>query len=421
MFAPKTVKLSPGIRPMFQGAIALGILLTAQFSAAQAPLVFPGQTIKFADPFAERVVPDDIGGFVERFPPVGVNAVIGADTIPLHEDVLPLSGFTQSRVRLSRGLTHVFQYNDFTVEAGDGSETVVPAQVSGTINVKGYMLLIGIGSVREIIGIDLIDITDDPNDLTQVVASETFRQYELSPDPSISLGMSIEGVLGSATAVQVGADVSLGLGVPITKKVVRENFSFAFDALLRRGHTYRLVFSSQGRVRLGPNAGLGIVSFWSPLALTPPLPGDNTVVSVPPSLIDPQTWLTNLDIPLLDRQLPALDRPGSEDTFKFADFGWWSDIDDTNDLLRELGLPTNVRGIVNRFFSSIIPDEEVQQAGVDLRQLDVTIGQDQVELLNMISDQVEELKQILLRHPPFTNGPNTIPPGHVQEGGRATR
>lgn len=388
--------------------VGVGLLSMLQFGAfAQPPLLFPGQSMEFSTPAAGRVVPDDVDGFVERL--FLAQAAIASDSIAFQTDVVPLSGFARVSTPLSRALTYVYQYNDFEIDAGDGSETVVSAQLSGTVNVKGYMLLVGFGNVREILGIDVIDITNDPNDLSNIVASETFRTYELDPDPGISMSTDVGALLGSATLAEAKAGLSLGVNVPIAKKVIRENFGFGFNVLLRRGHTYRLLFSSQGRAKLGPNAGLGIASFWSPIANVPPFLAGDSVLNVPPSLIDPQVWLTSLDMPMLDKTIPKINFPDVGE-FNFGNFGWFADFNDTNDVLRELNIPTNVRGLVNRFFSNIIPDEAVAQPGVDLRQMQVTLATDQVELLNMVSYQVEELKQIILRHPPFSHGPEALPP-----------
>ncbi len=116
-------------------------------------------------------------------------------------------------------------------------------------------------------------------------------------------------------------------------------------------------------------------------------------------------WLSGLDLPMLDKQLPSYSFP---DRGVFA-WDWWDDFDDTNDVLAKFGIPTRVRGLVNRFFDRVVPDEEVTQPGVDLRKMEVTLATDQVALLNEISDQVEELKEILLRHPPHQRPPQGVP------------
>lgn len=387
---------------IFLFAIALcGIPLFGPTATAQTvPVILPGQTLDFYNPVVERVVPDDIDGKVEFF---AADAAIG--TTP---DVLPLSSFVQTSGAIGRANSTIFQYNDITVDPGDGGETVVTAQISGEVFIRGYMLLISWGLAEANVGFEVIDITDtliDPNNDPNTIATHTIASYELRPGFSVSMSTGLGAIIGTATAGAGKADLSLGVGVPLSKRVIRDHKKFGFTVLLRRGHTYRLQLTSSNAVKVGRNAGLARISLWAPLASVPPFISDADILTIPPSLVDPQVWLAGLDLPMLDKRLPSYSFP---DRGIFA-WDWWDDFDDTNDILAKFGIPTKVRGLVNRFFDRVIPDEEVTQPGVDLRKMEIALATDQVELLNMISDQVEELKEIILRHPPFQRPPQGVP------------
>jgi hypothetical protein len=127
-------------------------------------------------------------------------------------------------------------------------------------------------------------------------------------------------------------------------------------------------------------------------------------------LVDPQLWVNNLDLPALNKSVPSFAFP---DRGIFA-WDWFTDYEDTNDVLAAFGIPTTMKGVVNRLFDRVVPDEAVAQPGVDLREMRLTVANDQVEMLQTISDQVAELKEIILRHPPFRHDPpglpDTLPP-----------
>ncbi len=377
-------------------ALSIAFVVTLNPTHAQTP-VLPGQTVDFFDPVAERVIPDAIDGDVEF---LFANAAIG-DLPP----TLPLSSFLASNSPIGRATTTIFQYNEIEIDPGDGSETVVTGQVSGTVVIRGFMLLAGWGLAEADVDFEIIDVTDTATGDTNVIARHSLKHYTLQPSYSISASASLGAKVGSATAGVAGGDLSLGLDIPLSKLVIRDEVPFGFTALLRRGHTYRLQLVSNNQIKLGRNAGSALISMYNPAASVPPFIVNADVLSVPPSLLDPQTWVTGLEVPLLDKRLPAWSFP---DRGIFA-WDWWEDFNDTNDILAAFGIPTTPRGLITRYFDRVIPDEELTQPGVDLRRMEFTLATDQVELLNLISDQVAELTEIVLRHPPFTRPPNGRP------------
>jgi len=386
----------PNCRTLLSAFSLILLCAISTFSAAEVT-VFPGQTVDFYHPFEERVIPDVIGGEKEFLLAI---AAIG-DLPP----TLPLSSFLMTSSPIGRANTSIFQYNTVVVDSGDGTETVLTGQISGTVNIKGFMFLSGWGLAESQVAFEVIDVTPGLSDTEHVIARHTLSTYKLQPSYSISAGASLGAKVGSATAGVAGGDLSLGIDIPVSKLVIRDEVPFGFTVLLRRGHTYRLQLVCENKVKIGRSAGRAIISMYNPIAGIPPILTDDALLTIPPSLLDPQEWSMGLNIGLLDKSLPSWSFP---DRGVFA-WDWWDDYNDTNDILAAFGIPTTPRGLISRYFNRVIPDEELAQPGVDLRRMELTLATDEVEMLNLISDQVEELKEIILRHPPFTRPPNGRP------------
>jgi hypothetical protein len=357
-------------------------------------IVLPGQTIDFYDPLQERVIPDVVDGNVEF---LNADAFIGTNP-----GVVPLSSILHARGLISRANSTVYQYNEITIDEGDGSETVVMSQVSGTVVIRGFMLLVAWGQAEAKVYFEIVDVTMDADDDSNVVTRHPVANYELLNEPSISAGTSLGAKVGSATAGIAGGDLSLGVDIPLSKRIIRDEERFGFTALLRRGHTYRLQLVSESKVKLGRSGGQGIVSMYNPLAEIPPFLVDQDLLSIPPSLLDPQTWTDGLNITLLDKRLPSWSFP---DRGIFA-WDWFEDFGDTNDILTNFGIPITPRGLINRYFDRVVPDEELTQPGVDLRRMNFTVAPDQIELLTQISQQIETIANQPPLNPPFRPVPN---------------
>lgn len=376
-----------GTRSLIRFSLIFATVLISCAAIAQVP-VLPGETIDFRDPLADRVLPDVIDGETEF---LLANAAIG--TIP---PVLPLSTFVRAAGPIGRANATIFQYNQIMLDPGDGTETVVTAQISGTVNIRGFLMLAGWGNVESGVTFEVIDVTFGEFDPPHVIASHTIAEYELMPDMGVGIEVGLGAKVGSATAAVAGGDLGLALEIPLSMRVVRDEIPFGFTALLQRGHTYRLQLNSSSSVKLGRGAGLATASFYNPAAVIPPFVTGPGVLITPPTLFDPDTWVASLQMPMLDKTLPSWSFP---DRGIFA-WDWFEDLNDTNDVLMSFGIPTTPRGLVSRYFDRIIPDEELTQPGVDLRRMQITVAPDQVELLNQISDQIDLLTRIAIRRPP---------------------
>ena len=159
-----------------------------------------------------------------------------------------------------------FQSADFPtpvdLEGRFDPETPIRSQVSGELDLRGFLAVLGVGQAHvevrvavDDLGTDLIDDADD-----QVVTCRVVTRHDLvtSLDPSLGWDLSVQG--GAAFA---GAGVSVGarLGTSLQKEVVREEVEFGFEAMLQRGHTYRVsvvldVAADIAQTGLGLGAGV---------------------------------------------------------------------------------------------------------------------------------------------------------------------
>jgi len=173
--------------------------------------------------------PPRIGGMVASKRSGPATAILGTD-LPLD---YPLSSFVCARRRLSRGTAEILRFNDFVFDSTWDSETVLAARISGTVDVRGFLLLIGVGQAKVEVVAELLDITDP--DHAMVVNCKTLSKHEVmsSLDPEVKVDLKIEG-----GAPYLGGGLGVGTGNLIHFELmkVRDSVDFGLDVMLRRGH-----------------------------------------------------------------------------------------------------------------------------------------------------------------------------------------
>lgn len=398
--------------------IALVVLVTvlAPIAHSRPPVIFPGGFKDFHNPASERVIPDQIVGEIEFFPPPPLG-IAAAD-----QETVPLSSLAIAYGPIARARGTVLQSNDFIVPADPTDGTAARplwAQFSGTVFIRGFMVVSGIGQSSFSVDLEIFDVSDDPDNRhpENIVFAENLAQYKSMTQADVGLELSVGVQLGSATIGQVGVDGAASFSIPLCKEVVRDQKNFGCQALLRRGRRYRVQLVANAQVKLGLQGGVAISSFYSPLAAPPNGLTNPTLVSVPPSLIDPQTWLDTLDFAFLDDPLQSLVFPTvGNPAFTVPGFSvpvigsigvpttsisspiqsLFAGSSTTSGMLLAQGLPLTPRAVIGDLLAITLPDEELLQPGVDLRRLSVTIEVDQTELLNT---KIEELERVV-RTPP---------------------
>lgn len=404
------VRRSPFTHPFLKSACVLAaITLLAATAYAKPPVIFPGGFKDFFDPGAERVIPDQITGEIEFFPPPPFG-IAAAD-----RETVPLSSLAIGFGPIARARGTVIQSNDFIIPADGLEARPLWTQISGQLFIRGFMLVTGIGQTSFDVDLLIYDVSEDPanENPENIVYAENLAQYKSMTQADVGLELSIGVQLGSATVGQVGVDGAASFGVPLCKEVVRDEKNFGCQALLRRGRRYRVQIVANAQVKLGVLGGLAISSFYSPLAALPDGLTDPDILSVPPSLIDPQTWLDNLDLAFLDQPIKSLIFPNvGNSTFTVPGFSvpvigsigvpttpisapiqtLFVGSNTTTGLLVSQGLPVTPRAIIGDLLAITIPDEELLLPGVDLRRMAITIEVDQTELLNT---KIKELERVV--------------------------
>jgi hypothetical protein len=371
-----------------------GLLLSGIPDSAQSmTTLFPGDTFLFT-------APDKVdGGCIESNTIIGS---IGANCGTSSPPTIPLSGFVDASLRFRRASYNLFQYNDFVIDGELRPDSLLPVQISGSANVRGFLAIVGVGQASANVVLKLLDITDGPE---AAIAVKTYKissfNLEGTINPSYGLQIKIEG---GAPYIGVGGGNAIAFSLKAGKKIVRDRVDFGFDALLRRGRTYRLQLESTGFVKLGALPGLALASFGS-------------LFETIPNVIDRNFWLNALgsvelpDIPVInlppdksilpwstaDLLIPTPPCPEREDKSEPYECA-------ITDVLDYFNIPTSIGEIIDRIEArreQLIQDDVTGEdvlnrvlggsPGVELTQLSVDIQEDQFEQLDRIEKkQIEE-------------------------------
>ena len=176
------------------------------------------------------------------------------------------------------------------------SETPILAQVSGRVDIRGYLAVIGVGQVRADVNVTILDVgevgTTEPAFNHFAVKRHQLLDKEVvtSYDPQLGFGFNLEG---GSDFEGGGTSVHAEFRVPLRRLDINMNdVDFGFEVMLRRGRRYQLQMNLLAEARThSPGLGLGdnnnaeaasfpelqgraIAAFWyHPPAGANPIPG----------------------------------------------------------------------------------------------------------------------------------------------------
>ena len=354
--------------------IAFTLLLNYGLWVHAAPVLEPGATLILTE--TNLPVPADGTGEDCKFLLLG--------TCQIDSDGQQFGVRTTARASFSRGQGTAFQFYDFAVDNGDGSETALLSQISGKAIFNGFIALVGGGQVNGSLKLKVVDLGPTEAkypDSGLVVHEELLASHQLMGQAVTGTDMSIT-VEGGAPYIGVGGSPGFKFNVTLQKEIVRDNINFGIHVLLIRGHSYRLQFETNALAKKGAVAGLSIAQF---------MLGDDRA----PDMLDPQNWLDgvnnllNTSIPQITAKLSDLKEIGDDGIFglfaKERVLAGARDFSNANQILKQSGLPTSFREIVeNRLNRSGILEERIPNPGAEIKDLFITLQTDQVELLREI-------------------------------------
>jgi hypothetical protein len=339
-------------------------------------------------------------------------AILGTD-LPLET---PLSSFVCARQRLSRARAEILRFNEFSLDSSWDSETVIPGRVTGSIDVRGFLLLLGVGQAKVEVVAELLDTTDPERTIVVNCKEISKHRVNSAMKPSVDVSLKVEG-----GAPYIGGGLGIGTGNLIHYELlkVRDSVDFGFDVMLRRGHSYRLVVKCKSESMLtaaglglgaAPLGGKSIACFFSPEDLADP---DVFVPNILANHFDRLEEIVQLlalptdgtlhDVPLFNigqgDDLPDLIR----DILEFLRFTIESQAGTISNLLRNefgLDLPTNVDlcSLASSFFDlsdRLLGEEQIDTPGVKAKSLTVSLGQDSVEIAER-----QQIESGLMNHVP---------------------
>lgn len=277
---------------LFMVILVAGPLSLPVHGAEPAPSVSLGGVLRFPVSDNGVVVPDEPISLREDvtydptphplncIPPVPTTPTLPPVPTPLPKTKFlwniddPLDEGERLRVRakahdcLNRAKVTVERHNDFLI-AGHSGDGVVTAQVSATVHMKGFILLMGPGEAAVNSWLNVIDVTVGTPEEGSIIASELIYQKNVQTSLVPDLGLEIGFPSG------VGASIAFaGEG---TKMRLDRSFDVGFVVLLQRGHRYRLELTLSGLARRGILPGVSWVGFWAREIQ-------------PPDLLEPESW-----------------------------------------------------------------------------------------------------------------------------------
>lgn len=222
-------------------------------------------------------------------------------------------------VGVGRPETEIYEYVEFEVDDADSVDTVLPAQVSGSVDIRGWMALAGYGQVEAQVVVELEDVTFQDREPADgglatgypryILRCEQLADYQLVGELGLGVEAKIDALIGSATGAQAGLEFTVGIDIPLELELIRDRANFKFPAMVQTGHRYqvRVTLTSQATARVG----IGWAMFGAPAVGSSTLASatgisDTADAGVPVDLLDPDTWLDSINLPLLDRGLGDL-------------------------------------------------------------------------------------------------------------------
>jgi hypothetical protein len=339
----------------------------------------------------------------------------------------PLQGFVVATGTPSRRTAEVFVFHSFQIDdtwdtATDwdrnngmitpATRTVLEGQITGTVDVRGFLHLAGIGQAMAEVLVEVIDRTDPAQDL--VVSSKTLSKHELisALRSSVAYDLSVEG---GGNYLGGGFDIGAGGEVRFELEKITDMVNFSLDVSLRRGHRYEVRIRNRIESRVtAAGSGLGWVGGRAAAVFFPM--GTNT--SVPNLVANQAAALAQLNNPFATAYPPiapvtaSLVRTGTTDPGWTADNRQWHELvlsrtgldlgppaAATIPAVRQLfGLPAlagqTVSALVNTYFNlgnQSLTEETIEQIGppgVTVSRLMLSVEQDRIELAER--QQIEE-------------------------------
>jgi hypothetical protein len=400
------------------------LVFICAFNAGAVGLLEPGNTLVLRGA-SVSTPPDGTDASCIIFPIISLTATCGTDQGGQQFGVR-----TTARGLFDRGQGSALQFYDLEVGPGDGSETPLLAQISGKANFNGFLAVVGGGQVEADLKLKVIDLgpTGAPyTDGGKVVHRETLASHQIKGATLTGPSFSIT-IEGGAPYIGVGASPELGLQVSLQKELVRDKIDFGMHVLLLRGHTYRLQFETGAMAKKAVAPGLSIAQFKL---------GDDRL----PDLIDPQNWLDGIN-DLLDTGLPSI-KPEAinilqEDKGIFSLFSdkrrlsGAPDFSTAKGILQHIAannpdMPTSFREIIEkRLKRSSLLEEGIANPGVEVRELQLTLQTDQVEILRHHTELLNHISELLItpqgQRPgfPLKQSGGGSPTGSTAAGSQAT-
>lgn len=377
----------------------LAVLVTSS-DADAAQLIEPGQTIALTT-VGEPMSANDAGGDCNFFLTGTCNTETGE--FGMVGDPFGARATVPIGAPFSRGSASVFQAYDFDVDANGHSETVLLGQVFGSAKLNGFLAqLAGGGSAASLV-VKIVDLGPSPpvdRSAGKVVLEKTLARHELQGRAVTGIGFDLK-VEGGAPYIGFGGGPKLGVNIQAQKKLVRDTVDFGMQVLLVRGHSYRVKFELNVNAKSGGLGGLSIAQFQR---------FNGPVLD----LLASQNWLDTLSgavdagLPEIQPEVMNLKRKAEFFTPKRTIDGA-KDFTNARQILRQradaAGLPKSFREIVTKRFRPPpdVTDENINNAGIRVEDLLVTLQNDQVELLEKI---IELLNTPQGRRPNFLSERN---------------
>lgn len=315
-------------------------------------------------------------------------------------------------VPFSRGRGGLYRDYEFEVASGSGHGHVLAGQVCGAVEFNGFLGLIGGGQVSATLKMKLLDLGPvlAPYAEPRAVHCEPLADYSLQGKVIGGVGGGISGELG--TTVTGGISLDLKFAIEIQKIVVRDEIEFGFQALFIRGHRYHLRCEAAAESKIDALTGFGIAQFMEGGPILNLMQPDNwrasllsllnsdllpafaakTLTSEP---ISPTFRMPRLDVFDEGGTLGIFDKKKQEIEAATVALSQWTtrfvpNFADIHELLEARGLPVNLEGLIEIVSSHILQgigsnlEELLEEPGVTVRRLSVTLQNDNTELLEAI-------------------------------------
>lgn len=343
-------------------------------------LVKPGETFYFGTPGFDNgcetfpAVSLPPGSIVDCTP----NSITPGTDRPLRSTV------RVQKTPFGRAKATFFQFNDIELDAGNRPDTLLMAQISGNADIRGFLVLIGLGKVETKLVAKVFDITDGEVG-APVVKTHTIAKYEVKASFQALSGFGLN-VEGGAPYLGVSGGKLFNFSLEMKKDVVRDDVSFGFDVLIRRGHVYRVQLQLESEAKCGGLCPLAIARFFTPL---------EDIAADVPRLFDPELWKDTLGIDADGLKLPNFAFGDSK--FSFFKDALTANCDDKNGddkcsmtelLAGTFDWPINVGGsdgVVSRILDKIGVKDKLEESipfpGTQITNLSVTVQEDEIEAI----------------------------------------